>query len=134
MAITVENLDEIFEYHQWSPEQVEKGQAIRAAAKKSVRAFFACREALSEMRDAIVHSTAENPPANETLADYASERRKTALARLDRVLPTEDTIQELGAMFNEIVMVANSAITFEASRFEPIAPELAHTERIEATV
>ena len=132
--ITPENLSEIFQYHPWSPEQVLKGNAIRAAAKKSALALFALREASLEMRDAIVQSAPEQPPASESLADYAKSRRDRSLTRLDQLVPAEDMVQSFAADLNEIVMIANSAITFEAPRLERIAPELAHTERIEATV
>lgn len=40
MPITLENLDEVFSYHQWSPEQVQKGNAIRAAAKELAKAVI----------------------------------------------------------------------------------------------
>jgi hypothetical protein len=86
------------------------------------------------MRDAIVQSAPDQPPASESLADYAKNRRDRALKRLDALLPNEDTVQSFAADLNEIVMIANSAITFEAPRLEAIAPELAHTERIEAMV
>ncbi len=132
--ITPENLSEIFEYHAWSPEQVKKGNAIRAAAKKSALALFALRAAALEMRDAIVQSAPEQPPASESLADYAKDRRSRALTRLDVLVPAEDMVQSFAADLNEIVMIANSAITFEAPRLEPQTPELAHTERIEAAV
>lgn len=104
MAITAENLDEVFTFHQWSPEQVAKGNAIRAAAKEFAKAILASQPPSS-------------PPAPvNDLLELAARRREQALE-----------------MVSDTVMKANAAITFEAAQLVPIPPELAHTERIGTT-
>lgn len=106
IAITLENLDEIFTYHQWSPEQVEKGNKIRAAAKELARAIL-------NSGPSVWDGEGEEP----NLRLLARQKRKDALQ-----------------MVTECVMAANAGITYEASVLVPIAPELAHTERIGTTV
>jgi hypothetical protein len=102
LAITADNLDQVFTFHQWSPEQVAKGNAIRAAAKEFAKAILA---------------SAPTEPLSQrgSLVDLAQRRREQALE-----------------MVSDTVMKANAAITFEAAVLMPIAPELAHSERIAA--
>jgi hypothetical protein len=101
--ITEDMLDELFTFHKWSADQVENGNAIRAAGKEFSRAI---------LRSA------------PTLPSLMSEE-KTKFSVLSAARR-----QEALEMVQETVMKANSAITFEALALEPIAPEDAHSERI----
>jgi hypothetical protein len=85
MSITRENLDEVFTFHQWTPEQVERGTAIRAAAKELARVIIESEHG------------APGKPANDLLV-LARNRRQAALE-----------------MVSDTVMKANAAITFEAA-------------------
>jgi hypothetical protein len=93
MPITLENLEEVFTFHKWTPEQVEKGNAIRAAAK--------------ELAKAIILSAP--PPIDED--GYDLDMLRLAVRR------RQDALE----MVSETVMKANSAITFEAAELEPSA-------------
>lgn len=110
MAITLENLDDVFTFHKWSPEQVERGNAIRAAAKELAKAII-----LSAPDSYAI--LGKNEHVALSLRELAIERRQCALE-----------------MVSEVVMKANSAITFEAANLEPIAPVDAHSERIGTAV
>lgn len=90
IAITEENLDEIFPYHERSPEQVEKGSAIRAAAKELCRVILQSGP-----------SKYNGPTPEPDLALLARQCRKDALQAV-----------------REAAMIANSAITYEAKDLE----------------
>lgn len=86
MSITAGNLEEVFTFHKWTPEQIERGNAIRAAAKELARAILDS----APPRD--------KSGATNELLDIAERRREAALE-----------------MVSDTVMKANAAITFEAS-------------------
>ena len=93
--ITLENLESVFSYHKWTPEQVERGNAIRAAAKELARAIILSAPDAYVTEDS-THSIAAS------LHGLARSRRKTALE-----------------MVSDCVMKANAAITFEAATLSP---------------
>jgi hypothetical protein len=98
MAITAGNLDQVFTFHQWSPDQVARGNAIRAAAKEFAKAILASAPPSSP------------PAAVNDLLELAAHRREQALE-----------------MVSDTVMKANAAITFEASQLVPVPPATATT-------
>ena len=84
--INYANLDEVFTFHQWTPEQVARGATVRAAAKEFARAILESDPGV----------TFPGPP-NDLLI-LAAHRRQAALE-----------------MVSDTVMKANAAITFEAA-------------------
>ena len=88
MSITLGNLDEVFTFHKWTPEQIERGTAIRAAAKELARAIL--ESAPGQRQPA--------PGSLYHLLVLANNRRQAALE-----------------MVSDTVMKANAAITFEAA-------------------
>jgi hypothetical protein len=93
VAITSANLDEVFTFHQWSPDQIAKGNAIRAAAKEFAKAILASAPPSAP------------PAAVNDLLELAAHRRQQALE-----------------MVSDAVMKANAAITFEASPLVRVPP------------
>lgn len=119
-------LDDLFTYHAWSPEQVAKGNAIRAAAKELSRITIA-QELASRAFLAAIKASApdETQPAatgdvQTKLRALAALRRKKAIKEAERHVKA-DFPQYCIEHFAEIVMLANSAITFEAANPEATA-------------
>jgi hypothetical protein len=90
MSITRENLDEVFTFHKWTPEQIDRGTVIRAAAKELARAIL--------------------DSAPQKLHDEG-----LTCAQLDLLLLAQKRRQCALEMVSDTVMKANAAITFEAS-------------------
>lgn len=112
--ITLENLDDVFTYHQWSPEQIARGNAIRAAAKAYAKSVLEAQENMKALQAAIRESGIDKPENPTDLYRYAQERRAVAIERSSPA-PQRILDSSLSAL-NETVMIANSAITFEASQ------------------
>ena len=93
--ITLENLDEVFSFHKWTPDQVKRGNAIRAAAKELARAILLSAPEIRTYEPIYV-------PSRDALIDLARRRREAALE-----------------MVSDCVMKANAAITFEAATLSP---------------
>ena len=90
MSITRENLDEVFTFHKWTPEQIDRGTAIRAAAKEFAKSIL------------------DSAPQNIQGADLTDVQRDLLRLAMDRR-------QAALEMVSDTVMKANAAITFEAS-------------------
>lgn len=126
--ITLENLEDVFTYHEWSPEQRACGNALRAAAKELCRGILERQpyDTLIEDHEVFcqaIRDSAIVPPAEKTeLYAYAQNRRQRALKCAIDIFPSlkylehEEAQQNFMSSVNEIVMIANSAITFEAAQ------------------
>jgi hypothetical protein len=57
MAITLDQIDDIFTYHKWSPDQIAKGSEVRTAAKKLAIAII---ESESDVSKAVDSSLAKS--------------------------------------------------------------------------
>jgi hypothetical protein len=122
VLITEDMLDDLFTFHTWSPDQVQKGQAIRAAAKELVRMQMREQEATIAFLRAIEDSAPaplgenENPSRLQLLA----AQRRAAAVEVARNWNNPEHPAKVAELVNKVVMQANSAITFEAA-----APDLA---------
>ncbi len=144
--VTLQNLDDVHKYHKWAPEQVDRGNAIRAAAENLSRAYLmrspstTILDLKATLVDAIEKSGEGAPAPSSDLRDLAARRRAKAI-KMACALREPGTLMGVYALSQDeiqdeidavclTVMVANSAITFEAARLEPIAPADAHSERV----
>lgn len=138
MPVTLQNLDEVFTYHEWSPEQRARGNAIREKAKVLSRGILA-RMNIGELLERQVEfyeaidASAIAPPAEKTdLYAYAQNRRMKALTMANEVREMlkettsnpDSTDQAIVSFINQTVMMANSAITFEASTLVRETPQV----------
>jgi hypothetical protein len=141
--ITLENLDAICTFHKWNDNQIESGTAIRSTAKELMRSMIQQREEsnvfarIDDFDRAITNSSAHTPGAVQltNLGLYSLNRRKKAHEQVDvlrSMYRVRYHLPEMLSFINEIVMMANSAITFEAAASEALSlPEPDREEQAE---
>jgi hypothetical protein len=148
--ITLENLEDICTFHAWTPEQRAAGNEIRAKAKEFMRLQIETRDAGLALQSAIKsseprwkHYARSFPHSDHAYTDsseridfypselqnYADERRAKAVDMVERLTLSQNVLQDLLSAVNLLVMVANSAITFEARPpKKEIVPEAADAD------